>query len=162
MMRELDEYDITGLLHGLAPELARQDPAFAELINQYRQCTEDHTKVRSFQKAFETLTSHWVKAGDSLQGLETWPTFRARVERGLRAIREKPRRGRRVALFSSGGFIGAALQLALGASDSMALELSWRIRNCAVSEFVFTQDRFTLDGFNAVPHLENAELWTYR
>jgi broad specificity phosphatase PhoE len=66
-------------------------------------------------------------------------------------------------VFTSGGFIGTAVQLALdGPPDRMALEMSWRIRNCALTEFVFTRERLTLDGFNAVPHLEKPELWTYR
>ena len=162
VLPELDEYDIDGLLHRLAPELARQDGAFAALWERYQQSTDDPSKGRNFQKAFEVLTSHWVHSGDRLTGLETWPAFRARVEAGLRRIREKQGRGRRVALFTSGGFIGAALRLALDGPDRLALELSWRIRNCAVTEFLFTRDRLTLDGFNAVPHLEKVELWTYR
>jgi hypothetical protein len=43
----------------------------------------------------------------------------------------------------------------------MALEVNWRVRNCSLTEFVFTKDRFTLDSFNALPHLENPALWTY-
>ena len=42
------------------------------------------------------------------------------------------------------------------------LELSWRLRNCSLTEFVFTRGRVTLDSFNAVPHLGDAARWTYR
>jgi broad specificity phosphatase PhoE len=159
---ELDEYDIGGLVHRLAPELARQDRAFAELLAQYQQCTDNTSRARSFQRAFEVLTRHWMAAADSLAGIETWPMFRARVERCVRRIQAETERGRRVALFTSGGFIGTVVQLATAAPDRMALEFSWRIRNCSVSELVFTRDRLTLEGFNAVPHLESPELWTYR
>jgi broad specificity phosphatase PhoE len=159
---EFDEYDLVGLLHVLAPELARQDRAFAELMARYHQSEDDPSRARNFQKAFEALTGHWVTAGHLLTGLETWPAFRARVQRGMRRILERPGHGRRVAVFTSGGFIGTAVQLALDSPDRMALEMSWRIRNCALTEFVFTRERLTLDGFNAVPHLEKPELWTYR
>jgi hypothetical protein len=40
--------------------------------------------------------------------------------------------------------------------------LNWRIRNCSITEFVFTADRFTLDSFNSIPHLAEPELWTHR
>jgi hypothetical protein len=65
-------------------------------------------------------------------------------------------------MFTSGGFIGTAVHLALGASDRSALEVNWRIRNCSLTEFVFSGDRLSLDSFNIVPHLEDPALWTYR
>ena len=64
---------------------------------------------------------------------------------GDQGLRERAGQGRRVALFTSGGFIGCAAQWALAAPDRTALELNWRIRNCSLTEFVFTRDRFTLD-----------------
>jgi broad specificity phosphatase PhoE len=67
-----------------------------------------------------------------------------------------------VVVFTSGGFIGGATQQALKVSDSTALELNWRIRNCSLTEFVYTRDRFSLDSFNTIPHLSDAALWTYR
>ena len=159
---EFDEYDLGGLLHVLAPERARQDSAFAELMARYHESADDTSRARNFQKAFEALTRHWVTAGHLLAGLETWPAFRARVQHGMHRMLERPGRGRRVAVFTSGGFIGTVVQLALDGPDRLALEMSWRIRNCALTEFVFTRGRLTLDGFNAVPHLEKPELWTYR
>jgi broad specificity phosphatase PhoE len=161
VLPDLDEYDLHGLMSRLAPELARQDPAFAELLARFEQGGDDPSRVRHFQQAFEVLTGHWV-AAPSLTGLETWPAFRERVRRCLRQLLEQPGRGRRLAAFTSGGFIGAAVRQALAAPDRMALELSWRVRNGSLNEFVFAPGRLTLDGFNAVPHLEDAELWTYR
>ena len=48
------------------------------------------------------------------------------------------------------------------APDRSALEMAWRLRNASLTEFVFTQNRFTLDSFNSVPHLADPALWTYR
>src|SRR5438477_487415 len=50
----------------------------------------------------------------------------------------------------------------LAVADRTALELHWRLRNGSLTEFAFTRDRFTLDSFNAVPHLEDTSLLTYR
>jgi broad specificity phosphatase PhoE len=158
---ELDEYDLGGVLHTLAPDLARQDPAFAELLARYRRDEAGPDRERNFRRVFETLTRHWVTTPRSHDGVEGFPAFRDRVERALRRVMEKSGSGRRVALFTSGGFIGTSVRLALDAPDRMALEVNWRVRNCSLTEFVFTKDRLTLDSFNALPHLEDPALWTY-
>ena len=67
-----------------------------------------------------------------------------------------------MAVFTSGGFIGSAVQLALAAPDRTALELHWRLRNGSLTEFAFTRERFSLDSFNTVPHLDDPALWSYR
>jgi broad specificity phosphatase PhoE len=162
VLPELDEYDIDGLLNRLAPQLAREDGSFRSKLDRYRQSEDNGDRARQFQRMFEVLLNHWQKEADRLTGLETWPEFRERVRRGLGQILEKPERGRRVALFTSGGVIGVFAQLALATSDRTALELSWRVSNCGMSEFVFTRDRLTLDSFNSAAHLEEPALRTYR
>jgi broad specificity phosphatase PhoE len=161
VLSELDEYDLGGILQTLAPGLARQDAAFAELLARYQRDEAGPNRKRSFGRVFEALTLHWATTSSSQDGVEGFPAFRDRVERALRCVREKPGSARRVALFTSGGFIGTSVRLALDAPDRMALEVNWRVRNCSLTEFVFTKDRFTLDSFNALPHLEDPALWTY-
>ena len=162
VLSELDEYDLEGLFKRLAPELARQRTEFAGLVESYQGSRGDAEQLRRFQKMFEVLVLHWLESAESHSQVESWPTFRDRVRGVLRRIMDRPGRGRRVALFTSGGFVGAATQLALDAPDRAALELSWRVRNGSLTEFVFTRDRFTLDSFNGVSHLEDPSLWTYR
>lgn len=161
VLAELDEYDLVGLLRDLAPYLARRDAAFAALLENYRQNQNGPNRARSFWPMFEALTMHWATAPAPVAGVEAYPVFRDRIERGLRIIKEKPGSGRRVAVFTSGGVIGTAVRLALAARDRTAMEVNWRVRNCSLTEFVFTTGRFSLDGFNAVPHLEDPALWTY-
>ena len=57
---------------------------------------------------------------------------------------------------------GRQPRFAVRAPDRSFLELNWRVRNCSLTEFVFSQDRFTLDSFNHVSHLEDAALHTFR
>jgi broad specificity phosphatase PhoE len=162
VLEEFDEYDLTGLLHRLAPRLAGQDPTFSDLVEGYRHGNGDGERARSFQRMFEALLVHWLTASSAAPGLESWPAFRDRVRRGLDRIRSRPGSGRRVAVFTSGGVIGTTVQVALAAPDRTALEVNWRVRNCSLTEFVFHRDRLTLDSFNNVPHLEDTGLWTYR
>jgi len=161
-LEELDEYDLTGIMQRLAPALAERDPHFRDLKERY-QCSEGRDeRARSFQRLFEVLMRHWLAAESLGVEMETWPAFRTRVRRGLDHIQGRPGRGRRVVAFTSGGFIGTATHLALAAPDRTALELNWRLRNCSLSEFLFTGDILTLDSFNTVPHLPDSASWTYR
>src|SRR5204862_3718898 len=114
------------------------------------------------QGLFEPLLLYWQSPAAAGINMETWPAFRTRVHRAIRRLQEGVGNGRRVAMFTSGGFIGSAAQLALAAPDRTALELHWRLRNGSLTEFAFTRDRFSLDTFNTVPHLDDPALCTYR
>jgi broad specificity phosphatase PhoE len=162
VLEDLDEYDLHGLLHRLAPQLARRDSEFAQLVETYRENASEAERFRNFQRMFESLVRHWQQTDSTDAGVESWPDFHRRVERVIRHLQTGPGRGRRIAVFTSGGFIGGAVQQALAISDESALQLNWRLRNSSLTEFVFTAQRFTLDSFNGVPHLNVPELWTYR
>jgi broad specificity phosphatase PhoE len=162
VLAELDEYDLTGLVNRLAPDLARRDRTFAEMVETFRGSGEEPERLRAFQRLFEILLTHWQAAPEALEAVEAWPVFRDRVQRALRVLTDRPQRGRRVAAFTSGGFIGTAVCLTLAAPERTALELSWRLRNGSLTQLVFAPGRLTLDEFNAVPHLREAALWTYR
>jgi len=107
---------------------------------------------REFQLMFEVIMRQWM-AG-TLPGVESWQDFRQRVTAGLRGILTADRPSRRVVVFTSGGPIGIGVQTALQAPETMAIEINWRVRNCSLTEFLFTRDRISLDVFNATPHLE--------
>ena len=161
LLPALDEYDLKGLLHILAPELARQNADFEGLAKSHLR-SEGEERARTFQPMLEMLLVHWQSDKAACDGVERWPAFRSRVHRAIRQLQEQTGHGERVALFTSGGFVGSAAQLALAAPDRTALELMWRLRNGSTTEFAFTRDRFTLDNFNSVPHLEDPALWSYR
>ncbi len=162
LLPELDEYDLGGLVEKLIPELLARDAAFGDLVQGYQRSEGEAERSRTFQRMFEKVLHHWQATHAPGDGVEPWPAFRDRVRRGLERIRHHPGNGRQVAAFTSGGFIGTAVQQALAAPDRTALEVNWRVRNCSLTEFIFSRDRLTLDSFNAVPHLEDTGLWTYR
>jgi broad specificity phosphatase PhoE len=162
VLDDLDEYDLDGLANRYAPRLAKIDAEFSRLVGQFLRSEGELERARNFQRMFEAVVRHWQANSLPDVDVESWTDFRRRVERVIRRIQERTGRGKRAVLFTSGGFIGCAVQQALGVSDQTALELNWRIRNSSLTEFVFTPERFTLDGFNMIPHLDDPALWTYR
>jgi broad specificity phosphatase PhoE len=137
-----NEYDAEGILRGYPPPSSFPDN-------------------RAFQKTFEAAMEKWVAGDDQKnQNCEPFADFHARVLRGLRSIQEGPS-NRNVVLFTSGGPIGVLVQTALGAPERSFADVNWRVRNCSISEFVFSRERLSLDSFNGVGHLE-ASLRTFR
>jgi broad specificity phosphatase PhoE len=133
-LREFNEYDAEGIL--------RAHPDWAP-----------PTDNRHLQRMFDVALPQWITAKLEGPGLETWASFHQRVLTAFRRIIDDPGASRRVAVFTSAGPIGAILQMVLCAPEQTAIELHWRIRNCSLTELVFTRERVSLDSFNTTPHL---------
>jgi broad specificity phosphatase PhoE len=136
---EFNEYDAEGILRGYPHPSSFPDN-------------------RAFQKVFEVAMAKWIEGAG--ENVEPFAHFRARVLRGLRAIQDGES-NRRVLLFTSGGPIGVLTQTALGAPDRSFADVNWRVRNCSISEFVFSRERLSLDSFNTIGHFDPA-LRTFR
>ncbi|REK17901.1 MAG: histidine phosphatase family protein [Planctomycetota bacterium] len=159
---ELDEHQVDRLIKVAMPQIAAEYPEVGRLHADYHAADGPRDKHRTFQLMFEEVVKLWVDAKVSAPEIETWSEFRERVRSGLKKIVAGQGRGRRVAAFSSVGAITVCLQAALDCGDLKALDLGWRVRNCTVTDFVFSGGRLTLEGFNAYPHLEDPAMWTYR
>jgi len=160
VLPELNEYDADAVVRQFAPQLAARREQFRLLVESH-ECARPEEQNRSFQRMFEALMNRWITGELDSPAVEFWRVFRERVERGLRKITSGGR-GRRVVAFTSGGPIGVAVQFALAAPDRSGLELNWRVRNCSLTEFLFSGGRLSLDTFNAVPHLEDPALRSFR
>jgi broad specificity phosphatase PhoE len=156
-----NEYDATGVLTHLVPALAARDESFASVVSAYEALRDTPDRNRPFQRMLEIAMTAWARGSVNADGVEPWPAFRARVRGALQRVMSGIG-NRRVVVFTSGGPIGLAIQTAMKAPDGMFLEVNWRIKNCSLTDFVFTNDRFTLDSFNAIPHLDDASLRTFR
>jgi broad specificity phosphatase PhoE len=159
---ELDEHQVDRLIKRTMSDIANRYPDVGKLHALYRSAELPRDKHRSFQLMFEEVVKLWVADQVAAPGIESWPEFCKRVARGMKRILGGGPRGRSVAAFSSVGAITVCLRSALGCPDLAALDLGWRLRNCAITDFVFSGDRVTLEGFNAYPHLEDPAMWTYR
>lgn len=122
----------------------------------------DPADPKHWLKVFRRGSLMWVRGElDTPAGLEPWTAFRSRVGHGLSFLRQNitdPRA--RVAVFTSGGTVAAALGTVLGLDHDATIELSWSIRNASVTTLNLSSRGFSMAGFNNVPFTEE-RLWTY-
>lgn len=156
-----NEYDAQGVTGALVPVLAEADPAFAQKVQDFQAALGTREQNRYFQRMFEVVMSKWLRDEITAPGVEAFSAFHQRVTEAREAIINVPT-SRRVAVFSSGGPIGACVQSVMQAPLHMAMEINWRIRNTSVTELLYSRDRISLDSFNSVPHITSPELLTFR
>lgn len=156
---DFDEYDAHSLLRLHAAQAQAQGDAPAP------EPGTASVDARAFQRRLEAAGLAWVEGRFGEACPESWPAFRARVARGLEALMAREGRGRRFAVCTSAGVIGAAVGHVLGLADREALRLSWSIHNASITRLQYDGARVSLLTFNAVPHLERPGrlgLITYR
>jgi broad specificity phosphatase PhoE len=161
-MNEFDEYHGEFVMDATLPGLVEKDAEVRELQQAFLHASSKEEQHKSFQRLFEVVIGKWVSGEIQVPDVESWPLFCRRVQWGLEVICSSNGRGQNVAVFSSGGPIGVTMQRALDLSAQNTLKVAWMARNCSFSEFLFSGDRFTLSSFNALPHLDEPELLTYR
>jgi broad specificity phosphatase PhoE len=152
-----NEYDAPGVMQHLVPGDAR----LTELAAEFEKARGTPDEKRRFQHMFEAAMTRWLEAETDTDGVESWAAFRGRLSGAIQRVMAGPP-GRRVAIFTSGGPIGFTVHCSLQAPSRSFLDVNWRVRNTSITEFVFDRSRLTLDCFNAIPHLEDVILRTYR
>ena len=88
--------------------------------------------------------------------------FCCRVKAAFDQVKTNGTKRANIVVFSSAGPTAVAMQAALGLTPLRTLELSWLVRNCASSDFLVSRRQLSLRTFNAVPHLLDPALVTYR
>ena len=162
VLDEFDEFQGDAMLERSLPQLLRNDARVHKLHAAFQNSSSEKDRHASFQRLFEAVVTMWVEGQIVVDNVESWPEFCARVNRGLSKFLSSSRSGERVAIFSSGGPIGVAVQRALHLSALDTLRVAWMARNCSYSEFLFSGERFTLSTFNSFPHLDDESFHTYR
>lgn len=158
----LAEMPIEALAREVMPRLMLEHEPLMELVTKFQSVEDRDEKQRLFQRGFEIVAEHWQGGKVKSETLEHWEGFQTRVGGAIAAILDGRHGGKHVAVFTSGGPTALAVQRALGVSSEKTLELIWRVRNCSISEFLYTDGRFTLSAFNTTPHLDEERLLTYR
>ena len=97
----------------------------------------------------------WAAGEVQPSGMPDWASFVAGVNGALDLVRG--RFSGDVLLISSGGPICTAVGQVLSAPPATVVELNLRLRNSALTEFVFTPKRHALLAFNSLPHLDTPE-----
>jgi broad specificity phosphatase PhoE len=159
---EFDEHCVDRLLGEPLAELVRLHPGLSPLAQEYRIANNPAEIRRAFQRLFEAVCHLWREGAAGTESIEPWSHFQSRVESVLHDILGRGGRNRTIGVFASVGNITAALRFVLNCSPSLAFELGWRLRNCCVTELIFSGNRVTLDQFNSVAHLPDPKSWTFR
>jgi broad specificity phosphatase PhoE len=162
VLNTFDEFQAEMVLERSLPELIETDSDIRGMHQAFKDSQTRPEQFKTFQRIFEVVIGRWAEGSIPLDGIEPWPEFCSRVQSGLSQLQSNGSRGQQIAIFSSGGPVGVAMQRALGLSTEATLKTAWMVRNCAYSEFVFSAGRFTLSSYNATPHFVDPEFITYR
>jgi len=163
---EFDEHQVDQLVIEHRESLAEKHPELVPLVEALNSAKEKPAWARQFQFLFEAITELWLEGKIARPGVQSWLAFQDRVNRGItRAVAldaTETRQSRRIAVFSSVGPISVAFQRATGCSDHSAIATGWRLRNSSLTQAMFSGERFTLDCFNSISHLNDPSDWTFR
>jgi broad specificity phosphatase PhoE len=135
----LNEYDSHALIETIHPEpLAKPDSP---------EMYKHHFRL------LRTALQKWMAGETSPKGMPSYAEFAQGVQDVLTHVRTNYQG--RVLVVSSGGPISTAVGQVLAAPADTSIELNLRIRNTALTEFVFTPSRHMLLSYNNLPHLDS-------
>lgn len=137
----LNEYDSHALIETIHPTpLAKPDTP---------EMYKHHFRL------LRTALQKWMAGETQPKGMPSYAEFVQGIQEVLAHVRT--RHAGRVLLVSSGGPISTAVGQVLGAPAETTIELNLRIRNTALTEFIYTPTRHMLLSYNNLPHLEEGE-----
>jgi broad specificity phosphatase PhoE len=162
VLEAFDEFQAEVVMERCLPRLVETDSGIRGMHQAFQNAQTRPEQFKTFQQIFEVVIGRWADGKLPLEGIEPWADFSARVQRGLAQLSENGGSGQQIAIFSSGGPVGVAMQRALDLSTEATLKAAWMVRNCSYSEFLFSAGRFTLSSYNATPHFTDPEFLTHR
>lgn len=162
VLNTFDEFQAETVMERCLPELIETDTEIRRMHQAFKDSQTRPEQFKTFQRMFEVVIGRWAEGRLPLDDIEPWPDFCTRVQHGLEQLSSNGSRGEQIAIFSSGGPVGVAMQRALSLSTEATLKTAWMVRNCAFSEFLFSAGRFTLSSYNATPHFIDPEMITHR
>ncbi|CAD5373095.1 Histidine phosphatase family protein [Rubrivivax sp. A210] len=137
----LNEYDSEALIRAVHPG-PLETPATPEAVRAH---------FRLLRQGLEA----WIAGLLLPEGMPSHVDFVAGVQAALDHVRQHHQGD--VLLVSSGGPIATAVALVLGTAPETMIDLNMRIRNSALTEFVYTPRRHMLLAYNQLPHLDAPE-----
>lgn len=159
----LNEYPADKMIELLVPALRHDNADIATNASAFEAAQTEQLRYRYIHRLLEAVMRAWVGGHYDVANtdLPSWPTFSGGVRSALTKVMRDAPSGSHVAVFTSGGPIGIAVQTVLEAPQHKAAELNWRVHNASVTRMTFSGSRISLDGFNHVEHLPEI-MRTYR
>jgi broad specificity phosphatase PhoE len=139
----LNEYDSEAVIGAIHPHKL-QKPDTPEMYRHHFRLLRDGLQ-------------QWMAGVVNPKGMPSYTAFREGVVSALDHVRTQCQGN--VLIVSSGGPISTAVGHVLGTTAETTVELNLRIRNSAITEFVYNPKRHALVTFNTLPHLEDQPDW---
>lgn len=162
LLPEWDEFPAIAMMKAFTPVLAQQDDAVRAANEAFEAARGTPDAAPRLDRLFQLVSLRWVEGTLTADHIEPWAAFLARIERGVAALAESATPGSHTVVFTSAGCVAAAVCMALELSARSTMELVWTVRNGSLTELVLASDGVRLHQFNAVPHLEEEALLSYR
>lgn len=157
-----DEYKWEALFsHALSADCAAM-PGIGTLRQAYLDAETFADKRRAIHFLMVAVTECWAAGELSESAAGSFADFRARVEANLREVITAAGKGGHAVVFTSGGPAAICTGYALDLAPRKTVDLLWTLRNAGTVELLYSAQQLSLSAFNAAPHLETAEQWTYR
>jgi broad specificity phosphatase PhoE len=161
-----NEFDLDHVYRALAPLLSAEDPEFEreyqELVAQSRAAAEqpEASVNRRWMPCDIKIVQAWMRGRHAYDG-ETWQVFRERVI-ACQAKFQPAERDENIVVFTSATPIGIWTALAMEIHDERAMRLAGVLHNTSYTVLRLHDGELRLHSFNAIPHLSEPELRTYR
>ena len=145
-----NEYDAAGVMQALVPHIEKSDPGFSREVEGMM------SDRNAFQTVFSRVMTLYASGRVPLDGIPAWVDFCDAVQGAIAAATRGCSGGSKVAVFTSGGPIAAAVGRVLGLDDRDSMALSWQLVNASVTRLRFSRGRIGLSTFNEYAHLEQS------
>ena len=159
-IEELREYEAMDYMESLRDELSTYYPRFRQWYEEMDKQPSHRTKMKmvlAFLQKWATDTLEFQLP----EGMQTFAQFRRTAEIGLQKVLKGNEKGKTIAVFSSGGCIGAMMAKIVGVEDSgKAMGFNMVMLNTAITEVLFSGNRLSLQTFNTLPHLKEEMITT--
>ena len=161
-----NEFDLTHVYKALAPQLCAEDPEFErqyqELLAQARAAAgqPEASVNRRWLPCDVKVVEAWTRGRHTYDG-ESWQAFRERVI-GCRLKLEPAGREDNIVVFTSATPIGIWAALSMEIHDERAMRLAGVLHNASCTVLRLRDGELRLHSFNAIPHLCEPGLRTYR
>ncbi len=158
---DFDEHHGPAVTAQAVPRLVQEDPAFKAYVDEIdeRKLSPGRRQMKLYRKITQMWASGELEVED--QHHEPWASFRARVGQAFQAVIDQNRKGKTIAIFTSGGPVAASVGYALKLNPLQVLELSWAVQNTGYAEFLFSEEGISMQRFNSLAHLADQKMWTF-
>ncbi len=157
-----NEFDLGQVYEEIAPRLAEADPEFErEYVDMMASYSDPEAPFHRNSTILDAkVVRAWVSQRFPYSG-ESWLEFHSRVIAALDDLRRYADLGH-VAVFTSATPTAISVAYSMGVTDVRAVRIAGLSYNSSISTLRIQPADFTLFSFNAVPHLPDPDMRSFR